>query len=192
LFKDYENYLFIMSSAPQGAVTWKTDLLKGKVNWEIARKAGRYLATIQNESRKNSGIKKHFNRNDIYVEGRINPYYRVLPAIHPEIKDRIASLVRTSLNRRMTLSLTDYSPKNMMVKGNQLMLIDQEGAHWGDPCFDSAFCLNHLFLKAVHNRDWRRRYFRAIQNYWGAYSRTLDWGDVEEIEKGVLRHLGAL
>ena len=44
----------------------------------------------------------------------------------------------------------DYSPKNMLVRGENIFLIDFEVVHWGDPAFDAAFLMNHLFLKAFH------------------------------------------
>jgi 5-methylthioribose kinase len=192
LLKDYENYLFMMSCAPEGAEPWKTDLLKGSVNQEIAKKIGLILATIQNNTAGNSTVERLFEKNDIYIAGRIDPYYRALQEIYPQLREKIESLIQMSLNTRMVLTLGDYSPKNMLVREEQVMVIDHEAAHWGDPYYDSAFFLNHLFLKSVHNADIRDHYFQAVNNFWEAYAATLEHLDIDDLERGVVRHLGGL
>jgi 5-methylthioribose kinase len=191
-FKDYENYLFVMSCAPDGAGTWKSNLLKGNVNQNIARKVGHILATIQNNTTGNSTVKKRFEKNDIYIAGRIDPYYRTVQNLYPELGNRIEEIIQMSLNTRMVLTLADYSPKNMLVKGEEVMVIDHEAAHWGDPYYDAAFFLNHLFLKSVHNAHIREHYFKAINNFWEAYTITLRHMDTDDLERGVVKHLGGL
>ena len=192
LFKDYENYLFIMSCAPEGARTWKNDLLKGSVDQEIAKKVGMILAIIQNCTAGNSTIEKRFEKNEIYIAGRIDPYYRTLQEVYPELNDPIEGIIQMSFNTRKVLTLADYSPKNMLVTDEQVMVIDHEGAHWGDPFYDAAFFLNHLFLKAVHNAGIRDRYFQAVGNFWEAYTASIEDMDIKDLERGVVRHLGGL
>jgi thiamine kinase-like enzyme len=49
----------------------------------------------------------------------------------------------------------DFSPKNMLVQKNgEIVLIDFEVAHWGNPVFDLAYCLGHLMLKAWHLKKY--------------------------------------
>lgn len=43
----------------------------------------------------------------------------------------------------------DFSPKNILVNGEQVLLLDHEVACYGDPAFDIAFMLNHLLLKRL-------------------------------------------
>jgi 5-methylthioribose kinase len=43
---DRENYLFIMTAAPLGAVMWKEALLDGRVDMGVARQAGTLLALM--------------------------------------------------------------------------------------------------------------------------------------------------
>ena len=45
----------------------------------------------------------------------------------------------------------DFSPKNLMVKDGQIVLLDHEVAWFGDPAFDLAFFLNHLYLKMLYH-----------------------------------------
>src|SRR5262249_43462422 len=46
LFKDPENFLFAMSCAPSDSVVWKEQLLSGKADPEVARRAGEILGTM--------------------------------------------------------------------------------------------------------------------------------------------------
>jgi thiamine kinase-like enzyme len=44
----------------------------------------------------------------------------------------------------------DFSPKNILISRDRLVLLDCEVAWFGDPVFDIAFLLNHLMLKSIH------------------------------------------
>jgi aminoglycoside phosphotransferase (APT) family kinase protein len=45
----------------------------------------------------------------------------------------------------------DYSPKNILIGQERMVILDCEVAWYGDPAFDLAFLLNHLCLKALHH-----------------------------------------
>lgn len=86
----------------------------------------------------------------------------------------------------------DYSPKNVLVDrtrdGHELWLLDFEVAHWGDPSFDPAFMLHHLFIQSVYNADRRQEYLDAAASFWRAYDDIVDW----DVERAVVRELGVL
>ena len=75
---------------------------------------------------------------------------------------------------RSVLVHGDFSPKNLLVSGDRLVIIDCEVAWYGDPAFDLAFLLNHLCLKALyhapaHGADLRvagRATCQAYQDAW--------------------------
>jgi Ser/Thr protein kinase RdoA (MazF antagonist) len=54
---------------------------------------------------------------------------------------------------RQALVHGDFSPKNILADGSDIVLLDCEVAHWGDPRFDLAFCLTHLALKALRRNS---------------------------------------
>jgi len=60
---------------------------------------------------------------------------------------RMASRAAIANNRCLTHG--DWSPKNLMVLGDNAMAIDFEVIHFGDGTFDTAFLMNHLLLKIV-------------------------------------------
>jgi len=52
------------------------------------------------------------------------------------------------------------------LRDGKIFLIDFEVVHWGDPAFDAAFFLNHLFLKALYRPEFAPSYFDAAREFW--------------------------
>jgi len=188
IFNDPDNYIIIISCSPKGAVLWKEDLMKGNVNLKVAKKAGEYLAIIQNETFKNDKIRKEFSRAPL---GGLANYYRVLEKPHPDLVEEIEALINFSVNNKACLTLADFNPKNIFVKNSKIMLIDLEGAHWGDQSFDPALLITHLLLKATYNSHIKERYFDAVQTFWKTYNNKLK-NKIENLEDKVVKHIGAL
>jgi 5-methylthioribose kinase len=99
-------------------------------------------------------------------------------------------LISESAARRVGLTHGDWSPKNFLVDGAQVMAIDFEVIHFGDPSFDSAFLLNHLLLKSFYRPQWREFYAKAAAGFWQEFVSGVPrepW-----IEPATLDHLGWL
>ena len=92
--------------------------------------------------------------------------------------------------RARTLTLGDFCPKNSFVYGDRMLALDFEVAHWGDPGFDVAFCLNHLLLKALRFREWSPSYVAAARGFWSSYAVVAP--GVDETELAAARELGVL
>ncbi|MCI0352851.1 MAG: phosphotransferase, partial [Acidobacteriales bacterium] len=86
----------------------------------------------------------------------------------------------------------DYSPKNMLVNEAEIFLIDFEVVHCGDPSFDTAFFLNHLFLKALRFPEHRALYLQSARNFWRSYTDGIALAQSRQLEKNTLEHLGCL
>jgi aminoglycoside phosphotransferase (APT) family kinase protein len=74
----------------------------------------------------------------------------------------------------------DYSPKNVLIHGGRLTLLDHEVIHWGDPAFDVGFSLTHLLSKAHHRPARRRDFADAARTHWAIYHRRVagePWAD---------------
>jgi aminoglycoside phosphotransferase (APT) family kinase protein len=65
----------------------------------------------------------------------------------------------------------DYSPKNVLVHRDRLVLLDHEVIHFGDPGFDVGFALAHLLSKAHHVVAARDRLAEAAHLFWRSYAR---------------------
>jgi Ser/Thr protein kinase RdoA (MazF antagonist) len=82
-------------------------------------------------------------------------------------------LIEETLKVRLTLVHGDYSPKNILVFDDRLVLLDHEVAHYGDPAFDVGFSLTHLLSKALHVAFRRREFLDAAQVYVRTYLESL-------------------
>ena len=65
---------------------------------------------------------------------------------HPEVQPVIDLLN----GRQERVTHGDYTPKNFLVAGYNLILLDYEVVHLGWPEFDIASLVNHLTLKYIH------------------------------------------
>ena len=175
LFEDRDNYLFAMTCAPPESVTWKSLLMDGHLDPAIATNLGTILGTIHAASPAHPITNTTLADTTLFTELRIDPYYRTTakrhPAIAPQIESLIADMNRPPADR--TLVLGDFSPKNILVHNDGLILLDFECAHAGDPAFDLGFFLTHLLLKAMRAETERivsfENYLDLTVAFWPAY-----------------------
>jgi 5-methylthioribose kinase len=190
LFEDRENFIFAMSAAASGSVCWKDLLLAGEILPATADRVGTLLAAIVSATWRGAGWESEFGCQTIFDQLRIDPYYRTAARRNPDIEPQAARLIEESAARRVSLTHGDWSPKNFLVDGSDVMAIDFEVVHYGDPSFDSAFLLNHLLLKSFYRPQWAEAYGAAAARFWNAFRVGVppeDW-----IEPATLDHLGWL
>lgn len=189
---DRQNYLYVMTAAPPGSAVWKDLLLAGQVNPAVARQAAVLLARQVNGSRNNSEIRAKFADQTVFDQLRIDPYYRTVAARHPDVREAVGKLMVDSGQIRTSLVHGDFSPKNLLVRGGNIFLIDFEVAHWGDPAFDSAFLLNHLCLKSFHQPRYSPDYLGGARTFWTTLTAAVTIDEAPNLERMTVRHLGAL
>ncbi len=151
LFEDRPNYLFAMTCAPDDAVTWKSLLMAGQADPEIAARLGTILGTIHADGSRHPALQGTLADTSLFEQLRVDPYYRTAARRHPDLAPRIDALI-AAMDRpaeERTLVLGDFSPKNILVHAGGLVLLDFECAHAGDPAFDLGFFLTHLVLKDI-------------------------------------------
>jgi 5-methylthioribose kinase len=190
LFEDRDNFIFAMSAAPSASVCWKEFLLNGEIRVETAERVGELLALMASVSWRAAAWESEFGDQTVFDQLRIDPYYRAAARKHPDLYPRAARLIEQSAARRVSLTHGDWSPKNFLVDGDQLMAIDFEVIHFGDPSFDAAFLLNHLLLKSFYRPQWASLYAQAADAFWRAYLAGVpreSW-----IAPATLSHLGWL
>jgi 5-methylthioribose kinase len=190
LFEDRNNFIFAMTAAPAASVCWKDLLLDGEIRVETAERVGELLALMASVSWRARAWESEFGDQSVFDQLRIDPYYRAAARRHPDLAPAAARLILDSASRRVSLVHGDWSPKNFLVNGTEVMAIDFEVIHFGDPAFDSAFLLNHLALKSFHRPQWADSYAQAAAGFWRKYLAGVpreDW-----IEPATLQHLGWL
>ncbi len=189
---DHENFFLMMTAAPESSVMWKKPLLSGESDPAVARDAGTLLGRMITASQSNASFAARFGDRAVFDQLRIDPYYRTTARRAPDIANAIQDLIGDSWRIQNSLVHGDYSPKNMLISGGQVFLIDFEVIHWGDPAFDSGFLLNHLLLKALHQPRFRDAYLESANAFWNALSIALVSAETVDFERMTLRHLGAL
>jgi 5-methylthioribose kinase len=189
---DFKRFLYIMTAAPTGSQEWKDLLLARRADSQVARNAGLLLAKMINASRDHASLKSEFWDRTVFDQLRVEPYYRTTASRYPELRREFDDLIGTSLKIRTSLVHGDYSPKNMLVLGDNIFLIDFEVVHWGDPSFDAAFLLNHLFLKAFHQPAVSGQFIALVYDFWKTLLAALVSQTAVAFEIMTLRHLGGL
>ncbi|MGH9162980.1 MAG: phosphotransferase family protein [Vicinamibacteraceae bacterium] len=191
LFEDRANYLFAMSAAPRGAPTWKDQLMAGHIDPETAAEVARLLGALMAGTWNRAEYRDAFGDQTVFDQLRIDPYYRTTVSRHPDLGDFFADLIRESGARRVAVVHGDWSPKNILVSGDRVMVIDFEVVHFGDPAFDAAFLLNHLLIKSVYLAHWRSELLGAALRFWTGLRASLP-AEAAWFESATIRHLGAL
>jgi aminoglycoside phosphotransferase (APT) family kinase protein len=141
---------FVMEYLGAGFVNWKSELLQGRVDVAPAAEAGRILGRIHAHARRDSTARERFDSTDNFWQLRIDPYFLTAAQRHPDVAPQIVATAEELAAVRDTLVHGDFSPKNMLLGPDRLVLLDCEVAWFGDGAFDVAFLLSHLLLKAAH------------------------------------------
>lgn len=190
VFEDFEHHLLAMQAVPQPHHNWKSLLLAGQLERDHVEQFGRLLGTIhRNAYQQRAQIAPIFDDRSFFISLRIEPYYRYTASQTPEAANFLNDLIDETLACRTTLTHGDYSPKNILVYNRQLILLDHEVIHFGDPAFDLGFSLTHLLSKAHHLPQKRNEYVEAASLYWQIYTEItagLDWA--AELEPRAVRH----
>ncbi len=194
IFEDEENFIFGIECAPQGSEEWKKRLLRGDVDFKMARQVARSLARIHNRTFESDEVLGRFDQQQRFLECRVKPYYETIARRHPELAGPIQAEIARVLSVRKVLVHADYSPKNILVLpgSGRFWVLDPEAAHLGDPSFDIAFLLNHMLLKAVRVRRSSATLLQAFFHMARAYASEIRVFPSGWIEERACRGLGLL
>jgi aminoglycoside phosphotransferase (APT) family kinase protein len=149
IHKNDEEGWFAMEWLGGEWLNWKTAMLAGVADPAIAAEAGRILGTIHHETRNSGELRREFDTLENFRALRLDAYLLATGQRHPALLDLFEAEAKRLASTRECLVHGDYSPKNMLVLGGRVTLLDCEVAWYGDPAFDLAFLLNHLHLKAL-------------------------------------------
>jgi len=149
LWTDPGRHEFAMVLVPPRLRNWKQDLLAGRIDLATAHRAGRLLGQLHAGSAERPDLRDEFGSTRFFEELRVQPYFGRVAERNPDLVKSIETVVAGMAERRSALVHGDFSPKNILADGADVVLLDCEVAHWGDPRFDLAFCLTHLTLKSL-------------------------------------------
>ncbi len=181
VFEDEEFHLFGMTAVPEPHDNWKTLLLAGKIDEKLIEQSAEMLAAIHaHTGLEATELSREFGDRSFFEALRLEPYYGFSSEQVSEAKPFLSRLLEETRLGQQTLVHGDYSPKNILVHGDKLILLDYEVIHWGDPSFDCGFFLTHLLSKAHHVNEQRGPFLSAAKLWLDGYltkTRHQPWAD---------------
>ena len=200
IFEDRRQHLLAMEAVPEPHQNWKTRLLAGHLEMPRIAQFAALLATVHaRASQRGDELAREFDDRQYFESLRVEPYYKFTATQVPRAGPFLRQLIADSRATRVSLVHGDYSPKNILLQGDSMVLVDHEVIHWGDPGFDLGFSLTHLLSKSHLLAAHRAAFAGAARTYWELYCHdlrqvstdSLDWAD--QLERRVVRHtLGCL
>jgi 5-methylthioribose kinase len=190
VLEDEDQHVLMMSAVPQPHHNWKSMLLEGNLQDVHVIQFGEMLGIIHlRGSEPDRHLYKAFADRSFFESLRLEPYYLFTAGKVPQAGLFLNNLAADTRRHRLTLVHGDYSPKNILVYHDQLILLDHEVIHFGDPAFDLGFSLTHLLSKAHHLESSRLAFAQAAELFWRTYLRQLGqvaWS--EGLEERAVRH----
>lgn len=190
LFHDPNEHLLAMEEVPQPHENWKQMLLSGRLKLDHVRQFAKLLAYIHRRSADHAqDFAEVFGDRSFFETLRLEPYYRYTACQVTESAGFMNAVIADTLDTRLSLVHGDFSPKNVLIHQNRLVLLDYEVVHFGDPGFDIGFSLAHFLGKANHVQSKRREFTEAALLYWRTYAESIHesaW--IKNLEPRAVRH----
>lgn len=171
---------------------WKARLLEGHAPAGEAAKVGRLLGRLHAASTEPGIDRSPFENREDFRTLRLEPYLGFTATRHPALAAPLGHLAEALYAADNVVIHGDVSPKNILIRDGTPVLLDAECATLGDPCFDVAFCLNHLILKAFHLPQNRSLLLGEVRNLWESYAPFVAWEAPGALERRVAALLPAL
>ena len=168
-FEDRENYLFAMEAFPADHVVWKQALLEVKLDLSVVDRLGSYLSAVHAQTSFRPELAAEWGDLEVFDQLRLDPFYRFLARVRPEVAPPLQRLIEENQTTSCCIVLADFSPKNILLAGDRLALVDFETGHYGDPAFDLGFFLSHLLLKAVRDASQFDAFADLTRHFWQHY-----------------------
>ncbi|WP_078429232.1 phosphotransferase [Alkalihalobacterium alkalinitrilicum] len=192
LYHDDDNYLIVMEAAPANALSWKQQLMIGKLDFKVTEKIAVTLAIIHSKAAQDEQLKQQFNNKEFFKELRISPYLETIREKYKSLSNDIDRIINMLLKDKTTLVHGDFSPKNILIVDQKIFLLDHEVAHTGHPAFDLAFITNHFLLKSIKNKKWANGYMNLMLCFVEQYLSSIDFMDRNQLERETIRVLALL
>ncbi len=145
---------------------WKTKLLAGNIESSTAQLAGDVLGHLHATSWLDPVARERFVTLPNFHTLRIEPYLLTTATRVSEAAAFLHQEAARLAETQLSLVHGDFSPKNLLVGPQRLVVLDAECGWFGDPAFDTAFLLSHLHLKALLHPQA----IQLVPIFWNAYA----------------------
>lgn len=186
--EDRKNFVCVLEYAGDKSHTWKQDLLLGLLDQSVTSRVATILSDFHSATWGKDDLRVQFGDVSNFIQLRLDPYLATVAQRHPDIKPQIDEVSTFLVEEKLCVVHGDFSPKNiLLLPDGRIWVIDCEAAHFGNPVFDIAFCVNHLLLKASHLKS--TALLKEAERLWSSY-----WGAMksERLEGQAVRTLAAL
>lgn len=180
---------FAMEYLGEGFSNWKQSLLHGDASPIPAERAGDVLGRLHRASWGDPMARTQFATLENFHALRIEPYLLTTARRVPEATAVLTAEAERLAGTSLALVHGDYSPKNLLVSADRLIVLDAEVAWFGDPAFDLAFLLNHLLLKSLLHHQHPAPLLELVTVSWSAYGAALGANADAELERRLVRLL---
>ncbi|GAA6208667.1 aminoglycoside phosphotransferase family protein [Cognatishimia sp. WU-CL00825] len=171
---------------------WKAALLNALPKRGEPEAVGALLGQVHAASSGPNFDAAPFHNQDDFYALRIEPYLVHTKTIHPGLSLILDEMADMLYQSNQVLVHGDVSPKNILFRAKGPVLLDAECATMGDASFDPSFCLNHLFLKAIHLPKSCNQLLKSVAEFWTAYQEHVNWEPATNLEARVCKLLPAL
>ena len=182
-FANAKRGYFGMEFIPENFANWKHLLLSGDCRPEHAVAAARIIGEVHRRTADDGSVRQQFDTTACFHQLRIEPYLLTTGARHPELQKMFEAESRRIEGTRQALVHGDFSPKNILIGSERMVLLDCEVAWYGEPLFDVAFLLNHFFLKALYHAPHSVNMEDMVRSFWREYLKTTSEEPRGELEK---------
>lgn len=161
---------------------WKELLVAGDARVRHAELAGNILGEVHRRTAYDDSLRKQFDTSENFRQLRIEPYLLTTGARHPSLQVFFEAEARRLETTREALVHGDFSPKNILINDDRMVLLDCEVAWYGDPAFDVAFLLNHFFLGSLYHAPKVLEHQDMVDIFWRTYAQHRSSIDANRIE----------
>jgi 5-methylthioribose kinase len=170
IWVDADNHRFAMERVDPRLENWQVLLTAGQVSLATAARVGELLGLLQARSTRVPQLAETFGNREYFERLRIDPFFVRISERNPQARSAINDVIEMLRAPGQVLVHGDYSPKNMLVRDEHVVILDWEVVHWGEPRFDIAFCISHLLLTGWRLGSVKRPYRDACRAFCTAYA----------------------
>ena len=185
----HDNKKFILAMewySPDYFLVWKKKMLNKKIEKKDIINVSDLLVKKHKKFFNSKNVEKQFDNDATFYSIRIEPYILFTSKKYPDYKNRFDSVAESLVKNKKTLIHGDFSPKNILIKDNNPIILDAETACWGDPVFDLAFCNNHLLLKCLLPDGLGKKLLDLSFKFVKNYIDNISWEDKNSFTKRLL------
>ncbi|HEV2318629.1 MAG TPA: aminoglycoside phosphotransferase family protein [Verrucomicrobiae bacterium] len=148
---------------------WKQMLIAGQAHPRHAAQAGVMLGQIHRHSTGDAEATRLFDTTPTFFQLRIEAYLLAAAAKQTPLRAQLEAEAARLAQARECLVHGDFTPKNILIGDNRMILLDCEVAWFGEPAFDVASLLNHFCLKALFHAPKDAGMNTMVDYFWSAY-----------------------